>query len=84
MRFKNRDICNATVTFTTAIIFNKEMKADYLVAIMLHEIGHIFSFLFFKLNAELNLLQNILFNKLTDRELVEKYNKLNKKRTKKN
>lgn len=83
MRFKNRDICNATVTFTTAIIFNKEMKADYLVAIMLHEIGHIFSFLFFKLNAELNLLQNILFNKLTDKELVEKYNNLNKKEQRK-
>ena len=85
-KFKNRDICNATTTFTTAIIFQKEMKAEYLVGIMLHEIGHIFSFIFFKLNAELNLLQNILFNKLNDQELIEKYNNLSKKekRTKDN
>lgn len=79
MKFKNRNICNATVTFTTGILFNKEMKAEYLVAIMLHEIGHIFSFIFFKLNAELDSLQNFLFNQLNDQELIEKYNKLNKK-----
>lgn len=79
MRFKNRDICNATVTFTTGILFNKEMKPEFLVAILLHEIGHIFSFIFFKLNAELDILQNFLFNKLNDQELIEKYNNLNKK-----
>lgn len=79
IKFKNKNTCNATVTFTTGIIFQKEMKAEYLVAILLHEIGHIFSFVFFKLNAELNLLQNVLFNKLTDKELIEKYNNLSKK-----
>lgn len=79
MRFKKRDTCNATVTFTTEIIFRKEMKPEFLVAILLHEIGHIFSFIFFKLNAELDSLQNLLFNKLSDRELIEKYNKLSKK-----
>lgn len=74
MRFTNRNICNAKITFTTAILFLEEMKAEYLIAIMLHEIGHVFSFIFFKLNAELDALQNILFNKLNDKELIEKYN----------
>lgn len=79
MRFTNRDICNAKITFTTGILFEKEMNPEYLVAIMLHEIGHIFSFIFFKLSAELDALQNILSKKLNDKELVEKYNNYNKK-----
>lgn len=79
MKFTNRNICNAKITFTTGILFEKEMNPEYLVAIMLHEIGHIFSFIFFKLSAELDALQNILSKKLNDKELIEKYNNYNKK-----
>lgn len=83
MRFTNRDICNAKITFTTGILFEKEMQPEFLVAIMLHEIGHIFSFIFFKLTAELDALQNILINKLNDKELIEKYKSYNKKEKRK-
>lgn len=58
IRFANNKILNANITILGGLLFHQAITAEMIVAAILHEVGHIFSFPFFKLTYSLDALDN--------------------------